>query len=216
MIEGTWKSLYFKIASSKDYQKISQFLSINYYRDEPITEMLGWTEKKENDTDSVVEACLPHRLTLYAEDTKTQEVVAVRVGYDSRRKFDLDDLFQCEDNFKVQVLKNQLVCDAQEILNEKYPEDGYAVGFLSSVSPNYRGQGIATEIYRRSILLFRKNGFLIARNFFSSKITMKIVRKLGYEELSRVYLRELRNDDGLLVFPQAGPDFYATLMVIRL
>jgi hypothetical protein len=128
----------------------------------------------------------------------------------------LTETFQSDDNLKIQILKDQLVQLGKQQLMERYPEEVYAMGFLSSVSSSNRGQGLATEIYRRSVLQFRQRGFPITRNFFSSKITMKIVKSLGYEELSRIYLGKLQGKYGQLVFPMADEDFYATFMARRL
>lgn len=144
-------------------------------------------------------------------------MAAVRIAYDSRRKMNLTSTYKSKDNLKVQICKDTLLQMAQESLSTRYAESTYAMGFLSSVATTHRGKGLASEIYVRSLLQFKERGFVMTRNFFSSKITMKIVGRLGYEELSRSYLGELRNGDGgELVFEGADPDFYATLMAKRL
>lgn len=142
----------------------------------------------------------------------TLQVAAVRIAYDSRRKMNLTSTYKSRDNLKVQIAKDTLLRLGTEALSTRYSNPIYAMGFLSSVATTHRGKGLASEIYVRSLLQFKERGFTLTRNFFSSKVTMKIVSRLGYEELSRVYMGQLRDEDGELVFEGADPDFYCVFM----
>lgn len=170
VVEGPWGDYIFKIAGPSEYPEVSAFLWDNYYKDEPITLLLGFSEKKARDMDNVVKQFLEDSLSLMAVHQETGKVAAVRIAYDSRRKLNLTETFSSKENLKVQVAKDQLVEMAEKRLKECYFEEVYAMGFLSSVAPEHRGKGLASEIYARSLRQFVERGFQLTRNFFSSKV----------------------------------------------
>lgn len=75
-VEGPWEQsgYTFKTAGPSEYPIISQFLSKYYYRDEPITVFLGYSDAKAKDMDDVVKQFLEDSLSIYAIHDQSGEV----------------------------------------------------------------------------------------------------------------------------------------------
>jgi len=84
---------------------------------------------------------------------------------------------------------------------EKYGIGQYGEVFIASVSRNYRGQGLATELYRRSFSIFRKNGDKFIKCLVTNPGTRKVVASLKFEELGSWKFSEATDEDGNLLIP---------------
>jgi GNAT superfamily N-acetyltransferase len=101
-------------------------------------------------------------------------------------------------------------------LLETYGVAFYAEFFMSSVDPKWRGQGLATEMYERSVSLLRAQGFPLVKSSFTSPITRKIATKMGFKELARLYLLDETDEFGLPAFPNASPAQFVANMALQL
>lgn len=98
-----------------------------------------------------------------------------------------------------------------------YPEvQEYAELFMASVHPDFRGQGLAGEMYRGCIRLLQAKGFKLLKSCFTSPYTQKVGEKMGFRELSKKRFIDYRNENGELVFPDAGDDATATVGVLEI
>lgn len=92
---------------------------------------------------------------------------------------------------------------------EKYPDvQFYAEFYGVCVDPEFQNQGLATEMYRRSIVLLKAKGITLATVGFTGSYSRKAGIKNGYIEIARTYLRDVRNFNGVLLHPDAGDDEY--------
>lgn len=100
---------------------------------------------------------------------------------------------------------------------EKYPNiDHYAEFFMVSVGRDYRGHGLASEIYERAFNMLTSMKFPLIKCVFSSPYTQKIARKRGFEELGKIDFQDWKDENGQRYYPNATPDECAILMVKEL
>lgn len=86
---------------------------------------------------------------------------------------------------------------------------------LTSISREYRQNGLGTEMYKRSIEFLRRKGFGMVKGSFCYPETINIVDKLGFQELARLYIKDFRDENGICLFPEANSEFVA-LMALKL
>ncbi len=86
----------------------------------------------------------------------------------------------------------------------------------ASTDKKYRGLGLATEMYRRSNVFLKASGYKFAQGVLTSPFTRKALSNLGYTELSRMYFKNVKNDDGQPLFPNISDEAFANLVYIEL
>lgn len=98
---------------------------------------------------------------------------------------------------------------------ERFGIETYAEFLIASCSPKYRKQGITTELYKRSIAFLDAEGFKLVESIFTSQWARKVVEDLGFKELSRVYYKDLRDDNGQIIFDsdKLNSEHFGALMV---
>ena len=99
---------------------------------------------------------------------------------------------------------------------EKMNVDRYAEFFLVSVDREFRGRGLAMELYDRSVALLKSNGFPYVKCIFSSPYSRRNGKKLGFEELLEKRVLDFTNEKGETLLPNAGPEQIVTLEVLKL
>jgi len=100
---------------------------------------------------------------------------------------------------------------------ERYPEvDKIADMFGISVDPAYQNQGIATEIYKRALILLKQKEFKVVRCGFLSPWSRKAATNLGWKELVRVYHKDVMTSAGTPLVENADPEDYLDYGVFEL
>lgn len=100
---------------------------------------------------------------------------------------------------------------------KNFPDvDKYGDFFMASVGSNYRGQGLATEMYRRSIKFFKAQGVQVAKSNFTSPFTRKAAHNLGFVELKRIKFLDYKDDQGTPYLPTATEDQLCACMAVRI
>lgn len=85
-----------------------------------------------------------------------------------------------------------------------------------SVEQEFRRQGLATEMYKRSLAMLKAKGYVAVEGYFSSPHARKIATKLGFHQLAISYIGQYEDSQGELVFPDAKPDDFVSLMTLKL
>lgn len=85
-----------------------------------------------------------------------------------------------------------------------------------SVDRDFRLQGLATEMYRRSLAMLKAKGYVAVEGYFSNPHARKVATKLGFQQLAISYIGQYENSQGELVFPDAKSDDYVSLMSLKL
>lgn len=99
---------------------------------------------------------------------------------------------------------------------DKFGVNYYAEFFMASVDPEFQREGIATEMYKRSIKLLRSKGYPLCKSVFTNPYARSAVSKLGFEEISRFYFLDLKNEQGDPIVPDAEPDMFGASMALKL
>jgi GNAT superfamily N-acetyltransferase len=108
--------------------------------------------------------------------------------------------------------------DEKAAIFNHYPGvDQYAELFMASVHPDFRGQGLAGEMYRGAIRLLQAKGFKLLKSCFTSPFTQKVGEKMGFRELARARFKDHTDPDGgEPVFPDAKDHEIATIGVLEI
>lgn len=85
-----------------------------------------------------------------------------------------------------------------------------------SVEREFRRQGLATEMYKRTVALLKAKGYVAVEGYFSSPYARKIATKLGFQQLAVSYIGQYENAEGELLFPEAKSDDFVSLMTLKL
>lgn len=109
---------------------------------------------------------------------------------------------------------NESCLEAADI-SGRFGVDEYADFFVASCAPKYRNQGLSSELYRLSLILIKAVGLKVVKSTFTSPYTRAAVKKLGFQELSRVTYKGLKDSQGNLIFDQSKltDEHFAALMV---
>jgi len=216
-IEGEWKNFVFKLATKEDHPKILAALRKTYYREEPTCKLFGYTEERADEIDKLVKAYLNlnENLSFYVEDKLTGKIAGVRV---TNGKY----LGKPEPTYEINLpeIKNMFkywfhVCDKVNVW-EKYAINQYAFFLMTCVDPEFQGQGLVTEMYRRSINYLRARGFPLCVGLFTSPFTRKAVAHFPFEDLASEKLADFKGENGLPLIPSGDPEQFANTKAMRL
>jgi len=87
---------------------------------------------------------------------------------------------------------------------------------MTATDPEFRGQGLATEMYRRAIKLFSHKKIPLCKSVLTSKWTQRACKNLGFDELVQLYLKDYKDPEGKPYFPDADPDLFITVVAKRI
>jgi ribosomal protein S18 acetylase RimI-like enzyme len=93
--------------------------------------------------------------------------------------------------------------------------ESYGDFLFVSVDRNFRGQGLATEMYQRAIDVLKAERCPAAQSIFTSPHSQRIARNLGFKELSRMKLKDYKTPEGDSLFPNATDDEVAIVMALK-
>jgi len=216
-VEGEWKNFVFKMATPETYPLILANLRKVFYRDEPLCKLAGYSEEFADEIDKFVLYSLNKHdgLTFYAEEKGTGKVAGVRVTSIKRKGDPEPDLdISCPAVLRVIEVLDQV--SANSDVFGKYGVDHYGYFVMTCINEEFRGQGLVTEIYKRSIAMLRAKGFPACCSLFSSPFTRKAAANLKFEEIYSKKFIDCKNKKGEPLFPNAGPEEACACMVLRL
>jgi len=147
--------------SPGDRALVHALLYSSYHPDEPITRALGLATGLNSvpDADRLVDSALEKNLTVVAEDMETGRPVGVAVNNvcqlkdltESRQE---EELSSClEPRYRPMLaIRHQLRLDTRNIYAELGVDKFFSIRMVG-VDAGARGQGVATDLIRRSVLL---------------------------------------------------------------
>merc|ERR1711934_1143743 len=163
--DGT-KRLNYAIVGPSELATVNQLLYATYHPYEPLTSQLGLCTGPNSikDMDKMVESYLVKNLTLIAYDRGTGRPVGAAVN-NSCHKDELNltleqELDQVDDKSyqPIQAIHHQLRHDNGHIFEEIGTNKMFSIKMIG-IGEEDRGQGVATNLIRRSILLAGCLGF---------------------------------------------------------
>jgi len=118
---------------------------------------------------------------------------------------------------QIERLEYQLVkMVAEANIFERFGVHEFAEILYTSVDPAFRSQGLATEIFRRSINHFKASGFSVCMSEFTGPMTRRIGERFGFVEVAKLNFRDFRDAEGNQVLPNANEEEFITVAVLRL
>ncbi|CAL8134424.1 unnamed protein product [Orchesella dallaii] len=213
-VEGEWKNFVFRMAKPSDYPSILEHLWTNFFPDEPLGRHIGQEETMRQDFYANVSAALPENLSFIAVDKANGMIAGVRITV-INRKGEHEEL-PPNTHRKSLAIRNILMKLSEDAkVFERFPEiEHYADFFMVSVGRDYRGYGLASEIYDRTYKMLQAMKVPLIKCVFTSPYTQRIARKTGFEEVARMKISDWKyEDNGELCAPNAGEDEVAIAMI---
>lgn len=89
-----------------------------------------------------------------------------------------------------------------------YPEiDSYADLMMTAVSSQFRGIGLAKEMYKRALALIQSYKIPVCCSIIANPWALKVCKSLGFKEHFKLYLKTyLDKETGTQVFKEAKED----------
>jgi len=159
---------------------------------------------------SILTSC---NLSFMVVDKATSKIAGVRIT-SINKKDDHPELptFKSAKTGPIVGVLMKLSDDAK--IFERYPElDQYTEFVMVSVDKEYRGFGLATEIYDRAFKMLNSMNFPLIKCVFSSPYTQKIARKRGFYEIGKINFLDWKDENNQRHYPNATEDECAILMV---
>ena len=137
------------------------------------------------------------------------QVVGIQLLMDGRNDcFRLHSLTSSSNNFlKIMKALSKLSRTTDVAFANNFQCDHEAYIIVTSVSTPFRGQGLASEMYKRTLTLLKEKGFPVVRSLFTSPETQAIGKKLEFTELGRIELKDEVDETGKPLFPTATTQF---------
>jgi len=214
-VEGEWKEFEFKYVTPADHELIFEFLRKYWYPDEIMGKYAGIDEDYIQDFEGICRLAFAEDLSFIAWHKDSKEIAALRLTFTSRKSDDWS-AFEFRSQAVTKLLKLIKILDAKANIYEKYGIEYLANFLLACVGREYRGKGLATEMYKRSIQLLKSKGFPLCKSAFSSPYTRKATMNLGFTEIARVYLKDFCNENGEMDFKGAGDDDCTAILCLQL
>ncbi|CAG7724842.1 unnamed protein product [Allacma fusca] len=203
-VEGNWNRFHFRQAFLSDLDQLSTLMR-TCLLDEPMTKLLDPDEDYFQDYDKFVRLTLEQNLTFFAVETSTKRFAGARICFNQRKDMDWS-VFDFKSSKLAKLMRYINCLDDRTRLYEKYNLDSYMMCFLAIVHPDFRQQGLATEMYRRAVELARAEGFFLAKACFSSPYSRAAAAKVGFEEVARITYFDVTDENGKPVIPGAVDD----------
>ncbi|CAL8091605.1 unnamed protein product [Orchesella dallaii] len=199
----------------EDVEKVATHIKEYFLHDEPISKLCGYTENYGDDFIFYFKYFLADGMSFWVEDNETGEVVAVRAICHEKMEVNPWITFpKTSRAAQIFIDIGEIVHDMEDIY-EKYQLSESADLLLSSCAPKYRNQGISKELYKRAINFLTAEGFKMVKSVFTSPYSRAGIKNLGFEEVNRLYYKDLKDENGNPVFDTSKLDSesYAALMV---
>jgi GNAT superfamily N-acetyltransferase len=106
------------------------------------------------------------------------------------------------------------ICNYVNIF-EKYGVTEFLSAFGLYVHPDFRGQGLGTEILKTRTILGKALGLEVTMTFFSTHQGQRAAKKAGMELLAELPYDIFKTEDGKEVYPNMDPKT-VQIMAMRL
>merc|ERR1711953_721222 len=185
--DGT-KRLNYAIVGPSELSTVNNLLYATYHPSEPLTSHLGLCKglNSMKDMDRMVESYLVKNLTLIAYDRGTGRPVGAAVN-NSCHKEELDlsleqELKEVDDTsyHPIQAVHHQLRHQNGHIFEEIGTNKMFSIKMIGIGSED-RGQGVATNLIRRSILLAGCLGFRAIKTEATGRFSKETFQRVGMQ-----------------------------------
>ncbi|ODM87085.1 hypothetical protein Ocin01_19597 [Orchesella cincta] len=226
-VEGDWKNFSFHIAQRQHCHAIASHIRQHDWREDPLDKHFCNMQMRSPFyfSDSNFYGYTEQNLSLVAFDKPNGKVAGVQLNSMKPKSAVLlmaviNKPFPVHQTRK-EVAKAQLLqrINNEESIIRKYPEIEHFISFDKTVvAQEYRGQGLATQMWEMSIKMVKAKKCPLIACWSSNPAIHKIGKKTGFEELVKVKINEWKYFDGEreLVAPTAGEDEVVMSMVKKI
>ncbi|KAL5291801.1 hypothetical protein ACFFRR_010907 [Megaselia abdita] len=209
----------YRNAETKDEEAVLQLLRDHFYPDEPLNKSKGSHDKADED---FAIGTIKHGLCTIAEvfDASHPDgyIVGCRLSYPSAR----EDVEAEEpktsppttDFEKIVAFLGML--EAKSNVFQRFNVEKIAQGHMLSVHKDFRGKGIAKQLYVENIELARKLGYPIYVCDCTSLFSAKLCEKLGMELTATMQFDEFADANGNAYYQPPPPHDFARSFALRL
>jgi len=146
------------------------------------------------------------------------QLAAVRITFHHKGEEaeDISGIFQSREGKLIHKFLDELEKAAD--IHKGLGIPSFAEFFLVSTDRRFRQQGLAKELYERSIKFLKAEGFKHAMVVTTSPHTKRSTEKLGFDIITRKEYSEFKDFEGNPVFSkeELTPDHFALLKIIDL
>jgi len=189
-----------------DYADVLDYFCDKYVKEEPTMKLLNGSSSKSTkvvveDIRRIVRPMLREGLCLMAQDEKTGEIMGawINTSHTEETRSCQDLMRSVEGKMLVKLLDE---ARSKAKLLQELGTENYVDMFSVLISPKYREQGIATEMCRRALDLFRKKGHRHAVIECTGPIIRDMMGHMGFIELSGYEFQNLVDSSGKRVFKE--------------
>jgi GNAT superfamily N-acetyltransferase len=155
-------------------------------------------------------------VSLAAYNRETQKLTGVAIVSIARNNEKAHFEFECESEEQATILQFLAAAEDGIDIFKKYGVEEYGELLMLSIDQEFRGEGLATEFHIRIFEMLKDMGIKLTAVSSSSPYTRKILERMGFEEVSRKYFREMLDTQGRVLCPNAGDDEFLARLVLRL
>lgn len=191
----------FEIAKRADINPTMYFIENNFFRNDPLCKSLHLGKKKlEGPTEDLIRDCIKQGMTIVArEDTNENKIIGVSMNTRSC-PWDADKLEEyarlLTDVNTRKVLHIWALMAREPRLHKELSELSIFELGIIAVDSSLAGQGLGTELARRSIELGRDLNFKYARMNCTSDFSIRIGEKLNMTRIWDVPYKNIFMPDG--------------------
>jgi len=226
-IEGDWGDFLIRIIGHSDIPAILEHLKENFHKDEPVISLCPPADDNYTDFMNGRVADLLGKylhLSFIAIHKSTNEIAGCQLQFKWTKE-------EAESgNTPHYGNPNQEIPQTRKIFNKvmapfdkpkidmfyRFGVDAVGWNFMASTAKKFRGQGLASEMYRRMVILLREENFKLAFSVFTSPFSRRCAEKLGFRETARIELESVKDENGKKLLPNSGKDDFVSLMVLEL
>ncbi|CAL8073976.1 unnamed protein product [Orchesella dallaii] len=217
VVSKEWNGFGFKLIEKTDYSAVLTHLEQNFLQDEPLHQATGLTTDRLADISEKITDILElghGSFYAYPMEEPTQIAAVMIIWIHEKGK----DLPPRELRSPLSVIIRNAIIELKEKYNihEQRNVDTFPELFIISTDKDFRGKGLATEMYKKAILKLKANGYKIVSSTFTNPLSRKIGDKLGFKEVSRLYSNDSKNEDGSSALGEAANDHFVTETVLDL
>ncbi|OXA46509.1 uncharacterized protein LOC110856235 [Folsomia candida] len=216
LINGAeWGNFEFKSVQEKDFGAVLTHLRDSFYKDEPTQIVMGMTEDRANDLDDRIRTFLVNGMSFMAICKVTRKIAGVVV---------MEDCFK-DKKYPVLTPTSPITPKVRHFFTiledsvnifEKYGVEKYAAIFILSVHQDFRGCGLATEMFRRAVQVLKLMSYSIIECTFSNPFSRRIGEKFGFIEVSRTKYVDAKDAQGNFFMLHAKPDQFVNMTILDL
>lgn len=208
----------YRVAEPKDEQEVLQLLKDYFYPDEPLNKSSGCHDKEDEDfAIGTIKQGLCTIAEAFDADHPDGYIIGCRLSYPSSKdQIEEDSVKQPPITNFDKIVGFLGMLEAKADVFGRYNVEKIAQGHMLCVHKDFRGKGIAKQLYVENIELARKLGYPIYVCDCTSLFSAKLCEKLGMELTATMQFDEFADENGNAYYKPPPPHDYARSFALRL